>query len=219
MSSTRSKSTSRPLNIQPTMLPMRNVSPLKSTQARSKSVDIDATETDSQLTSLQTRQLTAAASVRRTGQCPCCLRTLSLTTAGVLHKHGPHCPGAGQPSRSTTVITQQQQPGLLSAKVSQIPPIDDVTANLSTSVISSRAKLLKYVPKASRMLAADKLSSILQSVIDNPDDIKTWKQLLRFGNCCFKVPGDRGGKHHRSSLASKSIIHCLILTAMKEVSR
>ena len=204
VSSTRSKSTSRPSNTQSTKTSLSNSSQLKSTQVRSKSVVASDRLTDSQQTSLQTKQVTAAASVRPSGQCPCCLRTLSLTTAGVLHKHGPHCPGAGQPPCSTTVITQQQkQPGLLSAEVSQIPTIDDETASLSTSVLSSRAKLLKYIPKASRMLAADKLSNTLQSVIDKPDDIKTWKQLLRFGNCCLKVPGDRGGKRHRSSLASK----------------
>ena len=204
VSSTRSKSTSRPSNTQSTKTSLSNSSQLKSTQVRSKSVVASDRLTDSQQTSLQTKQVTAAASVRPSGQCPCCLRTLSLTTAGVLHKHGPHCPGAGQPPCSTTVITQQQkQPGLLSAEVSQIPTIHDETASLSTSVLSSRAKLLKYIPKASRMLAADKLSNTLQSVIDKPDDIKTWKQLLRFGNCCLKVPGDRGGKRHRSSLASK----------------
>ena len=66
-----------------------------------------------------------------------------------------------------------------------------------------RCRVLKRVPKASRIPAAEKLASTLQQVLANPDNIPKWTDLLLFTYSCFGVPGQRGGKRHLSSLTSK----------------
>ena len=77
------------------------------------------------------------------------------------------------------------------------------TKSLFESVVGARCRVLKHIPKASRSLAAEKLASLLERLISTPDNIELWSQLFRFGNSCFRVPGERGGKRHLSSLASK----------------
>jgi len=49
----------------------------------------------------------------------------------------------------------------------------------------------------------DKLERLLSVVCEDPDNIVSWKNLLLFSFCCFAVPGQRGGKHHSSTLSSK----------------
>lgn len=66
-----------------------------------------------------------------------------------------------------------------------------------------RCRILKRVPKASRIPAAEKLADTLRQVVADPDRNATWIDLLSFTFSCFGVPGQRGGKRHLSSLASK----------------
>jgi hypothetical protein len=66
-----------------------------------------------------------------------------------------------------------------------------------------RCRVLKRVPKASRIAAADKLAETLRRIVADPDCIDKWMNLLLFTFACFSVPGQRGGKRHLSSLASK----------------
>jgi hypothetical protein len=73
---------------------------------------------------------------------------------------------------------------------------------LLESVIEVRSPVLKYIPKASRSFAAGKLSVILDRIVSAPDNMEAWRQLLLFTYCCFGVR-ERGGKKHRSSLATK----------------
>ena len=68
-----------------------------------------------------------------------------------------------------------------------------------------RCRVLKRVPKASRIPAADKLAEILRQIVVNPDSVDKWLDMLIFTFSCFGVPGQRGGQRHRSSLASKVI--------------
>ena len=71
------------------------------------------------------------------------------------------------------------------------------------TIKSERCRLLKRIPKDSRILAAEKLSTILERIITKPDDAMLWLSLLRFSHACLAVPGGRGGRRHLSSLAAK----------------
>jgi hypothetical protein len=66
-----------------------------------------------------------------------------------------------------------------------------------------RCRVLKRIPKASRIPAADKLAETLGQVVVNPDCVDKWVDLLTFTFSCFGVPGQRGGQRHLNSLASK----------------
>ena len=63
----------------------------------------------------------------------------------------------------------------------------------------SSVRILKRLPRGSRECAAWKLTSILNSVIADIDDISAWSRLLHFSSKCFQQPR-RGG--HNRSLAS-----------------
>ena len=60
-------------------------------------------------------------------------------------------------------------------------------------------KVLKRVPRASRLPAATKLASILDGIVKGNDD-GSWDRLFRFCSRCLRVP-KRGG--HRRSLAEE----------------
>ena len=143
--------------------------------------------------------------LRRTGQCSVCLRFLSLTAAGVIHQHGPSngCLGSGrQPVNGSINIKNSEN--IVSS--SGNPPVSSTSTdqkNLIELISSERCRVLKRIPKASRVLAAEKLSAVLARIVAKPDDSAAWADLLRFSFACFAVPRGRGGKRHQSSLKSK----------------
>jgi len=148
-------------------------------------------------------------SSRRVGQCTICHRNLCLTLAGLIYKHGRGCAGGGcepvpgsvRDSQSGTLSTVPA-PSSSSVNSEVTLPVFE-TKSLFESVVEARCRVLKHIPKASRSLAAEKLASLLERLISTPDNIELWSQLLRFENSCFRVPGERGGKRHLSSLASQ----------------
>jgi len=58
-------------------------------------------------------------------------------------------------------------------------------------------------PRVSRKPAAEKLTGTLQLILANPQCASNWSDLLLFTFSCFGIPGQRRGKRHLSSLASK----------------
>jgi len=158
--------------------------------------------------SSQSTEKDSTADCRRSGQCVQCLRVLSLTAAGLLHSHGPGCSGSGkQPVvGSVTCVTLHSQRIVQSSTAatncSSASPIR-TSVDIMEQLRHRRVRVLKRVPKSSRIPAAEKLGETLRQVIDNPDCVDKWIDLLLFTFSCFGVPGQRGGKRHISSLASK----------------
>jgi len=66
-----------------------------------------------------------------------------------------------------------------------------------------RCRLLKRIPKGSRLAAAEKLTQLLTIVIANHNNLEAWIHLMLFPSCCLKVPGSRGGRKHKKALAGK----------------
>jgi hypothetical protein len=77
------------------------------------------------------------------------------------------------------------------------------SADIIDLLHSQRCRVLKRLPRASRYPAASKLDGLLRDVVEDPDLVDRWVSLLIFAFQCFGVPGQRGGKRHLSSLASK----------------
>ena len=154
----------------------------------------------------------AISDARQCGQCTHCLRIMSLTAAGLLHSHGRGCPGSGRlpVAGSITGVTSLSSHGTQQSRASS----DLTNTGLTTAPVQSptdimellcqrRCRVLKRVPKASRIPAADKLSETLRHVVDDPDSSAKWIDLLSFTFGCFGVPEKRGGKRFLSSLATK----------------
>ena len=135
--------------------------------------------------------------------CSVCLRILSLTNAGVIHQHGPGCQGTGHLPVDGSVNNKiiESSNDTQANKHSVATHVTTDSQELIDVIRSERCRLIKRIPKASRTSTADKLSTILDRIITDPDDPALC--LLRFSHACLAVPGGRGGKRHLSSLAAK----------------
>jgi hypothetical protein len=141
---------------------------------------------------------------------------MSITSAGVVHKHGlPSNPCAGSGcvpvTATTSVVLSNQSTSFsgtgVSASTNNQPNTQPNSSKNSTDILEilrlHRCRVLKRVPKASRIPAADKLADTLRHVVSDPDNLDSWIKLLLFTFSCFSVPGQRGGKRHATSLTSK----------------
>ena len=147
-------------------------SPSISNQARRQSVTvsrIDGVQSTtqqprrtSQPVQTTTTQLPSTTSnVRHSGQCIKCLRVLSLTVAGLLHSHGPGCPGSGQlliPG-STQNVGPKQSCSTADSSDTTIPSSYAAQSSSPEDIMEMlrqrRCRVLKRVPKASRIPAAE----------------------------------------------------------------
>jgi hypothetical protein len=154
------------------------------------------------------KQLDVSDARRRKGQRTVSKRQVALTAAGVLFKHAPGCKGSRQQPVEGSIIDadnrshqqQQQNSGNQNAQR------DDITTDdLAEQLISNnKCCVLKHIPKASRLAAADKFCQLLTRIVTNPDDVQARVDLLLFSSCCLKVPAGRGESTHQKASSSKS---------------
>ena len=156
------------------------------------------------------------ASVRRIpsgkqfGQCTVCRRMIGLTQAGFIFKHGQNCPGGGKlpaqgsvsSSRVALPIVVSSSPASSSDAVSPLPASASASSIIEL-LLKRRCRVLKRIPKASRIPAAEKLALTLRRVTADPDSVDRWNELFIFASECFAVPGQRGGRQHKGTLATK----------------
>ena len=134
---------------------------------------------------------------RHSGQCSRCFRVLSLTSAGLLHSHGPGCSGSGQMpvDGSVTSVVLPSNPAVQatasgSSNEVSVQPSDQiaVASSLSTQSVVDimtlirlrRCRVLERIPKASRIPVADKLAETLRQFITDPGCIDKWVDLMTF---------------------------------------
>ncbi len=119
--------------------------------------------------------------------CSVCRRSISTTNQGLVRCHGPRnarCPGSGCPpvdysseSVSDDESSQTSNPDLDEDEELVISAAE--TASSFSSVPSTffkRVRVLKRLPKGSRLKAAKKLASILDSVVLSNDET-SWFRL------------------------------------------
>jgi hypothetical protein len=70
-------------------------------------------------------------------------------------------------------------------------------------LLRHRRRVVRRIPKGSRLNAAEKLSDILENIVADPSCLRNWINVLLFGFVCLAVPGQRGGRRHSSKLAGK----------------
>ena len=137
--------------------------------------------------------------------CPGCRRLMPVTKAGLIRVHGPvskRCTGFGRPP---SLIEQTADCEALSSLQCPPPtphPIERYLADppyIHTVPRRLSCKVLKRIPRASRMPAANKLATILDDIVRRNDDA-SWDRLFRFCYRCLRVL-KRGG--HRRSLAGE----------------
>ena len=133
------------------------------------------------------------------GPCAVCRRVMAVTSAGLIHAHGPvgnRCPGSRLSPSTTTASTaaSPHQPP------QAVAPHSEAHGGPELAFGPPRAsvKTLKRIPRASRDLAVTKMAAVLEGVVSS-NDTALWDRLYRFAARCLQAPR-RGG--HRRSLAS-----------------
>jgi hypothetical protein len=113
------------------------------------------------------------------------MRIISLTAAGLLHCHGPGCPGSSQlptsGSMSSALPFRQKHVTRSSTNVtsdlSGVSPSSSPTQS-STDIMEllrhHRCRVLKRVPKASRPPAAEKLAQVLRQIVADRECVENW---------------------------------------------
>jgi hypothetical protein len=141
------------------------------------------------VTTLQTQsQATASKQIRKQlwGQCENCMRLISLTKASRLYTHGRGCIGSEQPPvvgsvtdnkplSASQVSTWQVSASVVSADAAckDISSADE----LRIVLLQHRRRVVKRIPKGSRLNAAEKLSDILENIVADPSCLRNWINL------------------------------------------
>ena len=147
--------------------------------------------------------------------CAVCGRTIQVRLDGKMKTHGPQahrCPGSGELPANTGSISP---PGPNSSTASLSPqatwkgPLQqDTTPSVGPTSPPSinpgcfNGRILKRIPRASRLQLAQKLTSILKT-INTQNDIESWERLILFPRRCLAAP-KRGGPQTKPCLYNQS---------------
>lgn len=145
--------------------------------------------------------------------CSVCLRSICLTSAGVVRSHGPvsrRCQGSGRPPRARSGNgstgggqpcgkSPSSPPSPTSQLVSSLPQGQGQGAVATDFTDLPEVRVLRRIPKAAREQCSLKLASILEDVV-GMKNVQSWSRLFRFATTCLRQPS-RGDTHQ--SLASK----------------
>ena len=131
-------------------------------------------------------------------KCPVCFKFFCALSSGLLRLHGPHsrrCPGSHQAvtSSSPSVVGQigATCPSSTNHTVASSPDCPQPSPAFSLTS-PPRVPTIRRLPKASRRLAAEKFSALLEGVVrDNTPS--SWVSLLLFTSNCLYSP-QRGGR-------------------------
>ena len=144
---------------------------------------------------------------KKSGRCSVCLCVICLTSTGLIYKHGPGCTGSSQLPIDGSISNSQSQgsfgSSIPSSTEATTKPCHESSKEIIDLLLAKQGKVLKRIPKASRIFAAERFAKVLTGVISDTDSVDKWIELLLFGVVCFAALGNRGGKKHCSSLATK----------------
>ena len=176
--------------------------------------------------SSQSQQTTERPS-KASGACSRCLAIRQLHFRdGTVHLHGPRnnpCPGSRLPPLSAVQagtgddvqtngrseghsVTDSECSSLTkAAEVDVLAGSRDVEMKMSQHPRQQRGKLLKYIPKGARFPLSRSLTTILQAITDNPDNIESWRQLLWFAPTILTQPTRAGRRRNLANVVKKRI--------------
>src|SRR5208282_3222187 len=152
------------------------------------------------------------------GKCPVCSEVHQLHLKdGKLHRHGPrHRPCSGSNQLPENIDVQPQAPtNVCSSAVSTGLPIT-ISSNPSTThtphisttnpLVSQprvESEIIKHIPKSARPSSSSLLSSLINKVNTNPDDLESWSSILNFGRNILVKPARTGRRHNSASIIKK----------------
>ena len=141
--------------------------------------------------------------------CSVCLRSISLTAAGLIRVHGPvhqRYPGSGKPPKPN--VSSWVLPGNVGAPdgpayVLQVPRAADSGLSLLCNV--PPVKLIDRIPSAARYQCGVKFTAILSDVIET-NSLASWDRLLHFPSRCLRLPEDPNKSKSLSSKIKEQLV-------------
>ena len=141
---------------------------------------------------------------------------------GTIHRHGPRsspCPGSdkpaltSQPSSTTQLQSTAAVPPAGVCTSTAVPSVHTSTTYTVASSLSTTAtvppvfshpqevgSLIKRIPKPARPACATHLSSLLNKVTTNTNDLDAWSKLLHFGANTLQKPARTGERHNLTNI-------------------
>ena len=149
--------------------------------------------------------------IKGSGTCSVCWGVFKTHASdGTLHLHGPRsspCTGsnqrpasAGTPhvtggSDATVTATSDnnciQSATVIASSVSTLPVQYD---KRNWSHPSYRGPLVKRIPRSARLTCANSISDLIKSILQQPENIDGWADLLTFGSFILLKPRRGGNK-------------------------
>ena len=136
--------------------------------------------------------------------CAVCGRTIQVRLDGKMKTHGPqahHCPGSRElPANTSSLSPPEPNSSIVSlspqvtrrGSLQQVPtPSVAPTSPPSINPGCFNGRILKRIPRGSRLQLAQKLTSILKA-INTQNDLESWERLILFPRRCLAAP-KRGG--------------------------
>lgn len=156
---------------------------------------------------------------KSSGTCSVChaVRQIHLKN-GTVHRHGPRsnpCPGSDRPPLTTQVndasLSQASTHTHMSPSTSSSRPTTVIASSISTTPSTQPVfthprplgGLIKHIPKSARSACATLLSSILNNIASQPDNLEAWRSLLNFGGSILLNPARTGKRHNLASIIKK----------------
>jgi len=131
-------------------------------------------------------------------QCQVCLRHFRLRLDGTLVRHGGktkgnECPGSMKKPNDQIVVNGNTEIKVVQKPVLKVQTVDSIesTVDLFFSKATGQ-RLYDHIPKQSRIKFSQILSEIINSICDEPINLKNWVNLLLFTRVIL-TKGPRGG--------------------------
>jgi hypothetical protein len=152
------------------------------------------------------------------GVCSVCkaIRQLHLKD-NTVHHHGPRsnpCPGSGKPPLIPPLpasgLAVHHQPSEISAGSS---PSTDISVSTpvviaggsSFSYTRPASHLIKHIPHSARHSCCSHFSTVIRSVINSPDNLESWRNLLESAGKLLSIPPRTGKRHNLANLIKARI--------------
>ena len=135
--------------------------------------------------------------------CPVCNKDVRLRKCGRFFVHGPledRCQMSDHvPPQDVSASLSQTKTQLNESPLSCQPTDDPHT--LLSDIRFVKGRILRFVPRGSRVQWASTLTECIDRILQDPADPAYWRRLLLAPSLCLKQP-ERGGHNRRPSLAS-----------------
>ena len=153
------------------------------------------------------------------GDCAHCRKSCALLRSGLIHQHGPRknpcsgsgreaAPGSRRPASLRTNLRESLLPSSSQDNSAQdLFPTSNDTSDAGKPIghPSRHVPILKRIPRGARTEAANTLQQLLNNVVDDVSNNRSWTRLFGFAPTCLAQPGRGGKSRNLTTLVNRQI--------------